>query len=121
MTGKWSKVVLLQEIVHTHPQQLRDYTDVIAMVKPLQQVYTFAEVIVSQLRSILRWQGGNLLAVQGIPLLEFLEDPNFNLARVPVLGDCTDDLDGNPLAGLSVYGFHDLAECSLSQESHGPV
>jgi len=36
MTGKWRKVVLLQEIVHTHPQQLGDYTDVIAMVKPLQ-------------------------------------------------------------------------------------
>jgi hypothetical protein len=36
MAGKWGKVVLLQKIVHTHPQQLRDYTDVVAMVEPLQ-------------------------------------------------------------------------------------
>ena len=36
MAGKWRKVVLLQKVVHTHPKQLGDYTDVIAMVKPLQ-------------------------------------------------------------------------------------
>ena len=36
MTGKWRKVVLLQKIVHTHPQQLRDYTNVVAMIKPLE-------------------------------------------------------------------------------------
>lgn len=120
MAGKWREVVLLQKIVHTHPQQLRDYTDVIAMVEPLQQVYTFAEVIVSQTRSKLPSQG-NVLAIQGVPLLEFLKNPNFNLACVPVLWDRTDNLDGNPLICLSVDGLHDLAECSLAQEPHGPV
>ena len=83
-------------------------------------MYTFAEVLVSQPLSTLRSED-NLLAVQGISLLEFLEDPNFNLARVSVLWDCTDDLDGNPLVSLGVDGLHDLAECSLTQESHGPV
>ena len=57
---------------------------------------------------------GNLLAIQGIPLLELLENPDFNLARIPVFWDRTDNLDGNPLAGLSVDGLHDLAESSLA-------
>ena len=64
---------------------------------------------------------GSLLAVQGVPLLEFLEDSDFNLARIPVLGDCTDDLYGNPLICLSINSLYDLAECSLAQESHGPI
>ena len=57
---------------------------------------------------------GSPLAIQGIHLLEFLEDSDFDLARVPVLWDCTDDLDGNSLVSLSVNGLHDLAERSLA-------
>ena len=81
---------------------------------------TFARVIDNRLRSTS--QGGcGLLAVQGVPLFEFLEDPDFNLACVPVLGDCTNNFYGNPLVRLSVDGLHDLAERSLAQESHGSV
>lgn len=64
---------------------------------------------------------GGLLAVQGVPLLEFLKDPDFNLARVPVLRDCTDNLDSNPLVRLSINGLYDLAKRSLTQKSHGSI
>lgn len=71
-------------------------------------------MIANQLRSISRCQSG-LLAVQGVSLLKLLKDSDFNLARVPVLRDCTDDLYGNSLVCLSVNGLYDLAECALAQ------
>lgn len=43
------KVVLLEKVVHAHPQELRDETNVVAVVEPLQEVYTFANGDWSQL------------------------------------------------------------------------
>jgi hypothetical protein len=42
--GKRGKAILLEEIKHAHPIQLRDDTGVIAMVKVLVQVDTVAVI-----------------------------------------------------------------------------
>lgn len=39
---KRSKVVLLEEVIHTHAEQFRHEAYVIPMVKPVQEVNTFA-------------------------------------------------------------------------------
>jgi hypothetical protein len=39
---KRRKVVVLQEIVQTHPQEFRDEAYMVAMVEPMQEMYAFA-------------------------------------------------------------------------------
>jgi hypothetical protein len=57
------------------------------------------------------------LAVHGISLLKLLEDANLDLARVPILGDRADDLDGHPILTMGVDGFDNLAERALAEET----
>ncbi len=63
----------------------------------------------------------DLLSVVRVPLLEFLQDPDLDLARVAVLGDGPDDLDSYPLVRLGVDGLDNLAEGPLTQKADSPV
>jgi hypothetical protein len=39
---KRRKVVVLEEVVQTHPQKLGDEADMVSMVKPMQEMNAFA-------------------------------------------------------------------------------
>ena len=58
---------------------------------------------------------GHLLSVERVAFLEFLQDPNLDLARVTVLWDGSYDLDSYPLVSFCVNGLDHLAKCSLAQ------
>ena len=64
---------------------------------------------------------GHLLSVERVAFLEFLQDPNLDLASVTVLWNSSNDLDCNSLASLRVDSFHNLAESPLSKETDSPV
>jgi hypothetical protein len=42
LPGERREFILFQKIIHTHPQQLGDEAYMVAMVKPVQQMNTFA-------------------------------------------------------------------------------
>ena len=42
VSRKRGKVILFEEVVHTHAKQLGDEADVIPVVKPMQKMYAFA-------------------------------------------------------------------------------
>lgn len=62
-----------------------------------------------------------LLSIERVALLELLQNTDLDLARVPVLGDSSNDLDRNSLVGLRVDSLHDLAKSSLAEEAHSAV
>jgi hypothetical protein len=35
---EWLKLIILQEVINTHSQELRDKTDVVAMIEPIEEV-----------------------------------------------------------------------------------
>jgi hypothetical protein len=43
MTRERCKVVLLEEVMHTHTQQLRNQTDMVPVIEPAKEVDTIAE------------------------------------------------------------------------------
>ena len=64
---------------------------------------------------------GHLLLVRRIALFELLENANFNLASVAVLGYCAYNLDSDSLIGVGIDCFDHLAERALTKESHCTV
>lgn len=59
--------------------------------------------------------GKNSLLIEGIVLSQCVEDPNLDLARIPVLLYGSDNLDGDHLSRFDVVAFHHLAKRSLTQ------
>ena len=58
---------------------------------------------------------GHLLLVRRIALFELLENANFNLASVAVLGYCAYNLDSDPLACFRIDGLDHLPERALAK------
>jgi hypothetical protein len=61
------------------------------------------------------------LSVERVTLFELLKYPNFDLTCVAILGDRSNYLYGYSVVGLSIYGFHHLAERSLAQQAYGTI
>lgn len=119
MPWEWRKVIFLEEVVHAHPQQLRNEAYVVQVVKPVQQVDAFTTICGQY------WKHGkhkeNVLLVGRIPLLELLQYAYLYLASVAVLRDSADNLDGHSLLGLGIDGFDDLPKGTLAQETNSPI
>ena len=51
LAGEGGEVVLLEEVIYTHAEQLGDQTDVVAVVKPGKQMDAFATTLLSTIAS----------------------------------------------------------------------
>jgi hypothetical protein len=59
----------------------------------------------------------NILFVHGVLLFKLVEHADLDLACVAILLDCTDDLDGDVLAGVKVAALDNLAKRALTEQA----
>jgi hypothetical protein len=53
MTREWCKVVLLEEVVDAHTQQLRNQTDMVSVIEPAEEMDTVADSLLVEQQSLL--------------------------------------------------------------------
>lgn len=114
------ELVFLEKVIYTHAQQLRDETDVVAVIEPLYEMDTFAGAKRVSV-AIAMWPRQDSLQVSWISFLQLLQNAHFHLTRIAILRDGTDDLDSDSLIGVGIDCFDHLAERALTKESHCTV
>lgn len=114
------ELVFLEKVIYTHAQQLRDETDVVAVIEPLYEMDTFAGAKRVSV-AIAMWPRQDSLQVSWISFLQLLQNAHFHLTRIAILRDGTDDLDSDSLIGVGIDCFDHLAKRALTKESHCTV
>lgn len=92
----------------------------VAMIKPLKEMNAFARKERMRTWGVI-WRAWLSLNVVRVLLFKLLQDPDFNLAGFTILGDSTNDLDGNSTVVGSIYSFNNLTERSLPQQTYSAI
>jgi hypothetical protein len=64
---------------------------------------------------------GHELPIAGVTFFEFLQHPNFDAARLAILLNGSDDLNGDALVGLNIDCFHNFTKCSLAKQANSAI
>lgn len=96
----------------------------VLVIKHLGQVDAFAvkKAEASAKARIARLFGGHALFIEGVASFELIKNADLNFARIAILLDGSDNLDGVlALGALAVNALDDLAECALAELAHDSV
>ena len=113
---EWLEVVLLEKVVHAHPEQLGNDADVVSMVKLLQDMDALTSNTTDiSIHGLIAIKNDNALPVQRILGFQLIQSAYLNRRSVAVLLDGTNDFDGYTLLAVDIHGLDDLAERALAE------
>jgi hypothetical protein len=122
----WERVeiILLQKVENRLVQQVKNHADVVPVVKVLDEMNAASERTRRRHesdRELTDKKACNKPVVLGILFFQFLENSNFDVARLAVFLNCTNDRDRTECLRFLVKSFHNFAECTLSDQRNNLV